>query len=125
MCVWCFFFFFKQKAAYEMATGDWGSDVCSCDLLFRSKSGSGGVERVRVCVCVCVCLCVFPMLDKQTTRLKGQEKEKGLGTLPYVNASELFSLSLPPSIPPSLSLSVCIMLIQPESPLGGSDVTSC
>src|SRR6184192_801244 len=29
----CFFFFFKQKTAYEMSIGDWSSDVCSSDLL--------------------------------------------------------------------------------------------
>jgi len=27
-----FFFFFKQKTAYEMISGDWSSDVCSSDL---------------------------------------------------------------------------------------------
>src|SRR5213079_1252589 len=28
-----FFFFFKQKTAYEITTGDWSSDVCSSDLV--------------------------------------------------------------------------------------------
>src|SRR3546814_15225933 len=28
-----FFFFFKQKTAYEMRISDWSSDVCSSDLL--------------------------------------------------------------------------------------------
>src|SRR3546814_6570503 len=33
MCVLClFFFFFKQKTAYEMRISDWSSDVCSSDL---------------------------------------------------------------------------------------------
>src|SRR5213082_2149071 len=27
-----FFFFFKQKTAYERVSGDWSSDVCSSDL---------------------------------------------------------------------------------------------
>src|SRR5216117_3775921 len=27
-----FFFFFKQKTAYEIRKGDWSSDVCSSDL---------------------------------------------------------------------------------------------
>src|SRR3546814_5507208 len=34
-CVWhvlFFFFFFKQKTAYEMRISDWSSDVCSSDL---------------------------------------------------------------------------------------------
>src|SRR3546814_9968000 len=30
VCV--FFFFFKQKTAYEMRISDWSSDVCSSDL---------------------------------------------------------------------------------------------
>src|SRR3546814_1812763 len=37
MCSCCFlfcvfFFFFKQKTAYEMRISDWSSDVCSSDL---------------------------------------------------------------------------------------------
>src|SRR3546814_7025901 len=34
-----FFFFFKQKTAYEMRISDWSSDVCSSDL--------------RPCACLC------------------------------------------------------------------------
>src|SRR3546814_3367944 len=30
-----FFFFFKQKTAYELRISDWSSDVCSSDLLVR------------------------------------------------------------------------------------------
>src|SRR5213082_3610510 len=30
--VFVFFFFFKQKTAYEIVSGDWSSDVCSSDL---------------------------------------------------------------------------------------------
>src|SRR3546814_7005168 len=29
---YCWFFFFKQKTAYEMRISDWSSDVCSSDL---------------------------------------------------------------------------------------------
>src|SRR3546814_2669254 len=35
LCDSCFFFFFKQKTAYEMRISDWSSDVCSSDLLKR------------------------------------------------------------------------------------------
>src|SRR3546814_4528254 len=31
--IWCCFFFFKQKTAYEMRISDWSSDVCSSDLV--------------------------------------------------------------------------------------------
>src|SRR3546814_7918219 len=30
--MYVFFFFFKQKTAYEMRISDWSSDVCSSDL---------------------------------------------------------------------------------------------
>ena len=33
--IFLFFFFFKQKTAYEIGTGDWSSDVCSSDLKDR------------------------------------------------------------------------------------------
>src|SRR3546814_17248333 len=32
VCLLVFFFFFKQKTAYEMRISDWSSDVCSSDL---------------------------------------------------------------------------------------------
>ena len=32
-----FFFFFKQKTAYEIYQCDWSSDVCSSDLLFLEE----------------------------------------------------------------------------------------
>src|ERR1043166_3169196 len=31
--MWHFFFFFKQKTAYEIPKRDWCSDVCSSDLI--------------------------------------------------------------------------------------------
>src|SRR3546814_4071379 len=34
LCIYIrFFFFFKQKTAYEMRISDWSSDVCSSDLV--------------------------------------------------------------------------------------------
>src|SRR3546814_2581397 len=33
-----FFFFFKQKTAYEMRISDWSSDVCSSDLPLVTRS---------------------------------------------------------------------------------------
>src|SRR3546814_19904684 len=32
-----FFFFFKQKTAYEMRISDWSSDVCSSDLSYGNS----------------------------------------------------------------------------------------
>src|SRR3546814_3637945 len=37
-----FFFFFKQKTAYEMRISDWSSDVCSSDL---SRGGRPACRR--------------------------------------------------------------------------------
>src|SRR3546814_16026600 len=43
--MWClrlvFFFFFKQKTAYEMRISDWSSDVCSSDLTGGGWSYTG------------------------------------------------------------------------------------
>src|SRR5213595_1785000 len=40
LCLGFFFFFFKQKTAYEITEGDWSSDVCSSDLAHaRALSG--------------------------------------------------------------------------------------
>src|SRR3546814_10248308 len=35
--VFCVFFFFKQKTAYEMRISDWSSEVCSSDLVGEAR----------------------------------------------------------------------------------------
>src|SRR3546814_16494432 len=49
MCVVCvlYFFFFKQKTAYEMRISDWSSDVCSSDL-DGAHDGLGGGRCPRM-----------------------------------------------------------------------------
>src|SRR3546814_2871277 len=42
-----FFFFFKQKTAYEMRISDWSSDVCSSDLFGRTLTQRGYELRTR------------------------------------------------------------------------------
>src|SRR3546814_7564477 len=44
-----YFFFFKQKTAYEMRISDWSSDVCSSDL-FRSRAcgASVGAQQAKL-----------------------------------------------------------------------------
>src|SRR3546814_15465982 len=45
VCMW-FFFFFKQKTAYEMRISDWSSDVCSSDLsTFHRRHGRDGQKQ--------------------------------------------------------------------------------
>src|SRR3546814_7149706 len=42
-----FFFFFKQKTAYEMRISDWSSDVCSSDLEAGDRGRGHAVPRGR------------------------------------------------------------------------------
>src|SRR3546814_5933127 len=50
----CWFFFFKQKTAYEMRISDWSSDVCSSDLIDKSAAlrkgpqHPGGLSKVQI-----------------------------------------------------------------------------
>src|SRR3546814_21008767 len=50
-----FFFFFKQKTAYEMRISDWSSDVCSSDLASPTRNGpylcGGGPFALRMIRC--------------------------------------------------------------------------
>src|SRR3546814_1556468 len=39
-----FFFFFKQKTAYEMRISDWSSDVCSSDLAALGPADAAHLE---------------------------------------------------------------------------------
>src|SRR3546814_8411650 len=51
VCVLCFFFFFKQKTAYEMRISDWSSDVCSSDLIASPTSSpalNAGLFQITV-----------------------------------------------------------------------------
>src|SRR3546814_7615155 len=49
-----FFFFFKQKTAYEMRISDWSSDVCSSDLeffpIFGNSSHRAALQAAKVSV---------------------------------------------------------------------------
>src|SRR3546814_1277042 len=50
-CFGFFFFFFKQKTAYEMRISDWSSDVCSSDLIAQADHGGlvGDLLAVEPC----------------------------------------------------------------------------
>src|SRR3546814_8197717 len=45
-----FFFFFKQKTAYEMRISDWSSDVCSSDLFARLVDARERLQRYAAAV---------------------------------------------------------------------------
>src|SRR3546814_7614764 len=40
-----YFFFFKQKTAYELRISDWSSDVCSSDLVGKDVGELAGLDR--------------------------------------------------------------------------------
>src|SRR3546814_9787877 len=46
--MFCVFFFFRQKTAYEMRISDWSSDVCSSDLVEKvaAVAVGHGLERL-------------------------------------------------------------------------------
>src|SRR3546814_13101884 len=42
-----YFFFFKQKTAYEMRISDWSSDVCSSDLSHVTETCAMTLQRAQ------------------------------------------------------------------------------
>ena len=63
------FFFFKQKTAYEIGTGDWSSDVCSSDLNEKWAVQKAGVLPQRELVSI-------KSAGAAATR-NGQDKKRG------------------------------------------------
>src|SRR3546814_19723264 len=51
-CLSLFFFFFKQKTAYEMRISDWSSDVCSSDLQREDQQHARGLAPARLGIAV-------------------------------------------------------------------------
>src|SRR6059036_632832 len=45
--LYVFFFFFKQKTAYEITYGDWSSDVCSSDLDAESETNRMSIAGLK------------------------------------------------------------------------------
>src|SRR3546814_9804285 len=45
-----FFFFFKQKTAYEMRISDWSSDVCSSDLIEPAARDDAATRETAVAI---------------------------------------------------------------------------
>src|SRR3546814_10746276 len=54
MIVDVFFFFFKQKTAYEMRISDWSSDVCSSDLSVGATNKRWLSAEADVCCVVII-----------------------------------------------------------------------
>src|SRR3546814_9966466 len=49
--LFCVFFFFKQKTAYEMRISDWSSDVCSSDLPAQARRAESPLGPVLSAEC--------------------------------------------------------------------------
>src|SRR3546814_3132608 len=64
-----YFFFFKQKTAYEMRISDWSSDVCSSDLRLRGT-------RVELWSRIYHPLALRPAADGDRPRGGGQGGER-------------------------------------------------
>src|SRR3546814_2861047 len=71
-----FFFFFKQKTAYEMRISDWSSDVCSSDLPVYvvkaqihagGRGKGGGVKVVKS----------LDDVKAEATRMRSEERRVG------------------------------------------------
>src|SRR3546814_2406046 len=60
-----FFFFFKQKTAYEMRTSDWSSDVCSSDLCqsYRQTGSSTAFETISLSPCARAAYSNIPLIS--------------------------------------------------------------
>src|SRR3546814_3212395 len=65
-CCEFYFFFFKQKTAYEMRISDWSSDVCSSDLgvllAVRLLSAVIAVATIAITCLSCFSLQAFDLL---------------------------------------------------------------
>src|SRR3546814_13217311 len=122
MCV--FFFFFKQKTAYEMRISDWSSDVCSSDLHQRAgpaldaqhrrprpphQPGDGGhrrppLARCRLAQAARIAAPLGWHVDSYTNPAIIAASHESLATLPLPLLFYHFPLALPlpyfPSLPP-------------------------
>src|SRR3546814_9661377 len=73
LCLFCLFFFFKQKTAYEMRISDWSSDVCSSDL-FKRFIVDAEVLTEQSCDATAL-RCVLPGLDQlRSARVRARVK---------------------------------------------------
>src|SRR3546814_7046987 len=84
MCMFCcfcvfvlYFFFFKQKTAYEMRISDWSSDVCSSDLLALRNPDFTTAQRIGQAINAAFAGDVAQPLDPGTVQLTVPPQYRG------------------------------------------------
>ena len=76
-----FFFFFKQKTAYEIVSRDWSSDVCSSDLFSTLAAHYSGFKSIARYVVV---LCLWITLSRGALDISSLLNKFQLGLLLYI-----------------------------------------
>src|SRR3546814_8739684 len=79
----CFFFFVKQKTAYEMRISDWSSDVCSSDLPHIGHD-TGPFQR-RGCFEECVGGRKSPDADSGTIEKKFERASRAIIVVDHID----------------------------------------
>src|SRR3546814_4763704 len=93
-----YFFFFKQKTAYEMRISDWSSDVCSSDLWSNSFSASPIAVSERIAVTM------LPMSAATRGRMALAElrlMSRNVGLRHWSGSSQAKTLTVWPCVPSS------------------------
>ena len=80
--------FFKQKTAYEIATGDWSSDECSSDLIDEAFWTVDTMFYSEMKIPHCAQYIFFAIKDIDFTRW-----DSGTG-VPSMTASTLYNLTM-------------------------------
>src|SRR3546814_9011382 len=106
-----FFFFFKQKTAYEMRISDWSSDVCSSDLPAQLPNhgwshafGVGGRFGVLWKPTPSVAVGATYMTKVRMSRFKGYDEDLLAGSGGSIDAPEQFGAGI--SVKPKARLTI-------------------
>src|SRR3546814_2721420 len=81
LCDIIFFFFFKQKTAYEMRISDWSSDVCSSDLMQceQALEAARWPEGFRCPRCAGTVHCVLRDGTRKVFQCSARSEERRVG----------------------------------------------
>src|SRR3546814_19520160 len=87
-----FFFFFKQKTAYEMRISDWSSDVCSSDLQFTTIA----IERRHPpqLEAVGFCAAIYQATNPSSVRADSKRGQDAAGSKYTPNWNNIYQLQL-------------------------------